>query len=235
MPGPWIAGAGCASRAASHAGCATASSCAPTIISRPVAERAGTAGWPTLLMRQPYGRDIASTVVYRHPAWFARHGYHVIIQDVRGRGDSEGEFYPFRFEAEDGFDTIAVGGRPARQQRPRGHVRLFLPGGDPTAGGRGAAARPGVHRSGDDGVGLLSRLVLSTRGAPAGLDARMGNPDAQGRRPPAESARGQRRAGSGLGEPARRALPTSARRSRGGSLCRPAHVPRGLDCPCGTG
>jgi len=62
---------------------------------------------PTLLMRQPYGRDIASTVVYAHPAWFARHGYNVVIQDVRGRGDSEGEFYPFRNEARDGVETIA--------------------------------------------------------------------------------------------------------------------------------
>jgi putative CocE/NonD family hydrolase len=62
---------------------------------------------PTLLMRQPYGRDIASTVVYAHPVWFARHGYNVVIQDVRGRGDSEGEFYPFRNEARDGAETIA--------------------------------------------------------------------------------------------------------------------------------
>ena len=62
---------------------------------------------PTLLMRQPYGRDIASTVVYAHPAWFARHGYNVVIQDVRGRGDSEGDFYPFRHEARDGAETIA--------------------------------------------------------------------------------------------------------------------------------
>jgi putative CocE/NonD family hydrolase len=62
---------------------------------------------PTLLMRQPYGRDIASTVVYAHPAWFARHGYNVVIQDVRGRGDSGGEFYPFRCEARDGAETIA--------------------------------------------------------------------------------------------------------------------------------
>jgi putative CocE/NonD family hydrolase len=63
--------------------------------------------WPTLLMRQPYGRDIASTVVYAHPIWFARHGYHVVIQDVRGRGDSEGDFYPFRNEGRDGAETIA--------------------------------------------------------------------------------------------------------------------------------
>jgi hypothetical protein len=62
---------------------------------------------PTLLMRQPYGRDIASTVVYAHPIWFARHGYNVVIQDVRGRGDSEGEFYPFRHERKDGAETIA--------------------------------------------------------------------------------------------------------------------------------
>lgn len=62
---------------------------------------------PTLLMRQPYGRDIASTVVYAHPIWFARHGYNVVIQDVRGCGGSEGEFYPFRHEGRDGVETIA--------------------------------------------------------------------------------------------------------------------------------
>ena len=60
---------------------------------------AGEGPWATLLMRQPYGRDIASTVVYAHPVWFARHGYHVAIQDVRGRGGSTGEFYPFRTKA----------------------------------------------------------------------------------------------------------------------------------------
>jgi uncharacterized protein len=66
----------------------------------------GAGPHPTLLMRQPYGRDIASTVVYAHPIWFARNGYNVVIQDVRGRGDSEGEFYPFRHERKDGAETI---------------------------------------------------------------------------------------------------------------------------------
>ena len=42
---------------------------------------AGGGRQPTLLMRQPYGRDIASTVVYAHPVWFARRGYNVVIQD----------------------------------------------------------------------------------------------------------------------------------------------------------
>jgi putative CocE/NonD family hydrolase len=67
---------------------------------------AGSGPWPTLFMRQPYGRDIASTVVYAHPIWFARHGFHVAIQDVRGRGGSTGDFYPFRHEARDGEESI---------------------------------------------------------------------------------------------------------------------------------
>jgi uncharacterized protein len=68
---------------------------------------AGNGPWPTLFMRQPYGRDIASTVVYAHPVWFAQRGYHVAIQDVRGRGGSGGEFYPFRSEGKDGAEAIA--------------------------------------------------------------------------------------------------------------------------------
>ncbi|VXD18964.1 Peptidase S15 [Planktothrix serta PCC 8927] len=61
---------------------------------------------PVLLMRQPYGRAIASTVVYAHPKWYAQQGYIVVIQDVRGRGTSEGEFQLFIHEIEDGLDTI---------------------------------------------------------------------------------------------------------------------------------
>lgn len=62
--------------------------------------------YPVLLMRQPYGRDIASTVVYAQPTWFCRQGFIVVIQDVRGRGESEGEFHAFVNEAEDGVATI---------------------------------------------------------------------------------------------------------------------------------
>lgn len=61
---------------------------------------------PVLLMRQPYGRKIASTVTYAHPSWYAAHGYLVVIQDVRGRGSSEGEFDPFVHEREDGYDAV---------------------------------------------------------------------------------------------------------------------------------
>ena len=62
--------------------------------------------FPVLLMRQPYGRAIASTVVYAHPTWYAAHGYIVVIQDVRGRGTSAGEFHLFTHEIADGFDAV---------------------------------------------------------------------------------------------------------------------------------
>ena len=61
---------------------------------------------PILLMRQPYGRAIASTVVYAHPRWYAAQGYIVVIQDVRGRGTSEGKFDLFTHEVADGLDTL---------------------------------------------------------------------------------------------------------------------------------
>jgi predicted acyl esterase len=62
--------------------------------------------WPVLLMRQPYGRAIASTVTYAHPAWYAARGFLVAVQDVRGRGDSEGEFRGFAGEAADGATAV---------------------------------------------------------------------------------------------------------------------------------
>jgi putative CocE/NonD family hydrolase len=62
--------------------------------------------FPVLLMRQPYGRAIASTVTYAHPSWYARHGYVVVIQDVRGRGESDGTFDMLAQEVADGADTV---------------------------------------------------------------------------------------------------------------------------------
>ena len=67
----------------------------------------GPGPFPVLLMRQPYGRKIASTVVYAHPSWYAAQGYIVVVQDVRGAGTSEGTFRLFEHERADGADTIA--------------------------------------------------------------------------------------------------------------------------------
>lgn len=62
--------------------------------------------YPVLLMRQPYGRRIASTVVFAHPRWYAAQGYVVVIQDVRGTGSSQGQFRAFETELEDGAETL---------------------------------------------------------------------------------------------------------------------------------
>jgi len=57
-------------------------------------------------MRQPYGRAIASTPTYAHPAWYADRGFLVVVQDVRGQGDSEGSFSGFGQEARDTADSL---------------------------------------------------------------------------------------------------------------------------------
>lgn len=62
--------------------------------------------FPVLLMRLPYDKTQAEALTYHHPAWYARQGFMVVVQDTRGRWRSEGEFYPFAFEAEDGYDTV---------------------------------------------------------------------------------------------------------------------------------
>ena len=58
--------------------------------------------YPVLLTRTPYNRagETGSCVE------MASHGYVVIAQDTRGRFDSQGEFYPFRYESQDGYDTV---------------------------------------------------------------------------------------------------------------------------------
>jgi hypothetical protein len=63
--------------------------------------------WPVLLMRLPYDKTQAENVAYAHPSWYAQRGYLVVIQDCRGRWRSDGEWSPFRDEADDGYDTIA--------------------------------------------------------------------------------------------------------------------------------
>ncbi|ESA35354.1 peptidase s15 [Leptolyngbya sp. Heron Island J] len=78
--------------------------------------------WPVLLMRQPYGRAIASTVVYAHPTWYAAHGYIVVIQDVRGRGTSEGVFELFAHEVDDGYDSVQWA---AQLPGSNGHVGMY--------------------------------------------------------------------------------------------------------------
>ena len=61
---------------------------------------------PVILMRMPYGKSQAQTQVYGHPITYAQTGYIVAVQDTRGRGRSDGDFYPFLNEMDDGYDTV---------------------------------------------------------------------------------------------------------------------------------
>jgi putative CocE/NonD family hydrolase len=68
----------------------------------------GPGSWPVLLMRQAYGRAIASSVVLAHPSWYAAHGYIVMVEDVRGTGTSEGRFSFLGDDLEDGPGALDV-------------------------------------------------------------------------------------------------------------------------------
>src|SRR6202011_3856708 len=48
--------------------------------------------------------------------------YMVVIQDTRGRFASEGDFYPFKYESADGYDTIEWA---AALPNSNGHVGTF--------------------------------------------------------------------------------------------------------------
>jgi putative CocE/NonD family hydrolase len=73
--------------------------------------------YPVLLQRTPYNRRDAATGTF-----LASHGYVVVLQDTRGRYDSGGEFYPFRNEAQDGYDTVEWA---AALEHSDGQVAMF--------------------------------------------------------------------------------------------------------------
>jgi putative CocE/NonD family hydrolase len=58
--------------------------------------------FPVLLQRTPYDKTGSSSFSLRAAA----RGFVVIVQDVRGRYTSDGEWYPFKHESDDGYDTV---------------------------------------------------------------------------------------------------------------------------------
>lgn len=78
--------------------------------------------YPVLLLRTPYDRRVAQTILYAHPSWYAARGYVVVVQDTRGRWGSSGNFDPIVSEADDGADTIEWA---ASQAWSNGHVGMY--------------------------------------------------------------------------------------------------------------
>ena len=66
---------------------------------------AGDGKSPVLVYRTPYGKENAPKEWTTFGKAVAR-GYAVVIQDVRGRYSSDGEFDPYKNEGRDGYDTI---------------------------------------------------------------------------------------------------------------------------------
>lgn len=80
---------------------------------------AGDGPFPALVGRTPYNKNQAALAALVKP-WTGR-GYAFVVQDCRGRGDSDGTFTPYVNEGPDGYDTI---GWMAEQPWSDGNVIL---------------------------------------------------------------------------------------------------------------
>jgi len=131
----------------------------------------GRGPWPVLLMRQPYGRAIASTITYAHPSWYAARGFLVAVQDVRGRGDSEGDFRGFTGEAVDGATAVRWARRLEGANGRVGSYGFSYPGLTQLLNGGTAAQAPGEAGAGaDDALDPFPDCLVP---AMAGLDERL--------------------------------------------------------------
>jgi uncharacterized protein len=68
--------------------------------------RPATQARPAILIRMPYGIREPYAYMPAIARYWARRGYACVVQDVRGKYGSEGEWDPFRHEVDDGYDTI---------------------------------------------------------------------------------------------------------------------------------
>jgi uncharacterized protein len=82
---------------------------------------------PVLIYRTPYGKRgaVEDYTIFRKAA---ERGYAVVIQDVRGRHGSGGEFDPYRQEGRDGYDTIEWAASQAWSSGQVGTFGLSYPG-----------------------------------------------------------------------------------------------------------
>ncbi|MCB8924048.1 MAG: CocE/NonD family hydrolase [Ardenticatenaceae bacterium] len=82
-----------------------------TVLYADIYQPVNSGPFPVILQRLPYEKESAHAIHFAHPSWYARQGFVVVVQDTRGRWSSEGEWYPFFNEPNDGFDTVAWASR----------------------------------------------------------------------------------------------------------------------------
>ena len=63
---------------------------------------------PAILIRTPYRKESLGAQSPVDPRRAAERGYALVVQDVRGKGASEGTFEPFVQERPDGFDSVEL-------------------------------------------------------------------------------------------------------------------------------
>jgi putative CocE/NonD family hydrolase len=73
------------------------------LLSADVYRPAGIDRAPAILYRTPYDNNGPQPV--QLGLWYARHGYAFVAVDCRGRYDSDGQWYAWHNEADDGYDT----------------------------------------------------------------------------------------------------------------------------------
>ena len=67
--------------------------------------------FPVVLTRTPY--DNMTEESLEAGRFYPQHGYVLVAQDVRGRNDSDGDFYPYLNDFNDGHDTVEwIGAQP---------------------------------------------------------------------------------------------------------------------------
>jgi predicted acyl esterase len=79
---------------------------------------AGAGPFPAVLIRTPYGKG---TQAIGNAAWTGR-GFALVVQDCRGKGQSEGAYHPFVEDPTDGYDTVEW---VAKQPWSNGKVGMF--------------------------------------------------------------------------------------------------------------
>ena len=112
--------------------------------------------FPVLLQRTPYNKSGGVAFGLRAAA----RGYVVIIQDVRGRYTSDGDWYTFKHEPDDGYDTVEWAAALALLQRQGGHVGRIVCGRHADAGSDRSSAAPGGHLPRGYGQQLSRKLDL---------------------------------------------------------------------------
>src|SRR5688500_7042081 len=93
-----------------------------TVLRANVFRPVGDGPYPVALTRTPYGKEYSTANPVLDAVRLARAGYMVVIQDVRGRFTSEGEWLPMLNEGPDGYDSVEWA---ARLPGSNGRVGMF--------------------------------------------------------------------------------------------------------------